>query len=842
MSRLTNIRVPKEYDSVAITRQFDRISKALNEIDIEQVATTKRLGVEVQSVRKISEDLLGDTATSHWIRWYEITDAGVVYARGKLAFSAGWKKLSTIEYRYNSGGNLEDEDTWIDIDDPASELEFVLDDEGNGDYPQGGYYYFNTPLEGFSSAQRKIVLHVQIRVRNSGGKILVFEEMMFDADKLPDVYNLQVDTGAWSGTQWEVTATGFADSDTLSVGFSISEVNDVNLDGDLGEGDFTAWQNLSVGNTRFDKSLGFVDPDTLVYVVARPYDEVDKGGKKGNPPYARTSITTPPAPFAITDIGPGDITASMLAGAAQRAQIDVAFAHKGYTVATEDILTYSGTITWGDSTPYALTAGELDAPSGSLYYIFHDPDNDIGDTVISSALTDLQITTNRGLASVITGRRIVLGVYRKGTENGEAAFFVSNTGEIAINAPYVFAAKLSAISADLGNIVTGNIAVTATVEWGAVAGTTDAPENNASAGATWSPGAAGITGMPVRFLEDDSPSVAGLYMAPSYMGFHNGDGLVSGWKTYMDNAGNMFLDGPGTSSLTWSAGVLTVAGQITLLSGSDADFSIISGATKPQDNATAGADWNGNVANIPGRFGFNGDPSLASPSGLYATDTYFGFWSEPAQAWKTYMDSSGNLSLLGDADNSFTWNGTSVAIETTGTFTVTNPDNGGVARIIAGIFNSYVGGYSSYLNGFAAVFTSGGDASQLTYASLSFTSSGSVMIGNESADMTTWGKLSLTTGTSAFSINPAGNLTLKGLEFPGSAGELNGRVLTSNGAGSSSWVTPATGITIDIEETQIQTIGGGSPDQWRSRTVTYTNGLLTSAASFTNDWADIIVP
>ena len=49
------------------------------------------------------------------------------------------------------------------------------------------------------------------------------------------------------------------------------------------------------------------------------------------------------------------------------------------------------------------------------------------------------------------------------------------------------------------------------------------------------------------------------------------------------------------------------------------------------------------------------------------------------------------------------------------------------------------------------------------------------------------------------------------------------------------------GLTTTIQETQIQTIGGGDADQWRERTLTYTNGQLTSAGTFST-WADIISP
>ena len=47
------------------------------------------------------------------------------------------------------------------------------------------------------------------------------------------------------------------------------------------------------------------------------------------------------------------------------------------------------------------------------------------------------------------------------------------------------------------------------------------------------------------------------------------------------------------------------------------------------------------------------------------------------------------------------------------------------------------------------------------------------------------------------------------------------------------------GLSTTIKETQIQTIGGGNSDQWRERTLTFTDGQLVSAGTFST-WTDII--
>jgi len=63
-----------------------------------------------------------------------------------------------------------------------------------------------------------------------------------------------------------------------------------------------------------------------------------------------------------------------------------------------------------------------------------------------------------------------------------------------------------------------------------------------------------------------TPASAGLFLGSNYLGYHSG----SAWRTYMDNSGNFALIGGGTHGLSWNAntGVLTIAGAISILSGS----------------------------------------------------------------------------------------------------------------------------------------------------------------------------------------------------------------------------------------------------------------------------------
>ena len=775
MSRLANTKMPIEYDSVSLTRQFDRVQRALNLIEVEQGRQTKLFGNELSSVRKISEDVLASASIAHWMEWHERRDSqDVGYAIGKLAFASGWDGIAQIEYRYRHGANLDEDDAWTDMDATSSEIAFTEDSEGSGDYPQGGYYYFETPLVGYSRAEKKVVTHVQIRVRQSNGKVVLLVEQMFDADKLPDVYGLQLTTGSWneSAATWDIIASGFADLDSRSVAFATNVDSDLDDDVDLVDADFSNTTNLSGTNTRFDTVIGTAAADSTMYVVAKAWSSTNKSGFSGNPPFYRQSLLVPPAPFGIDAINNGDITAGMLAGAAQRVEIDVSIAHKGFATTTEDILTYSGSITYGDNTSYSLSSSELDAPTNDLYYIFFDPSINAGDTVVSNITTSLQITTDRDVAGAILGRRVVVGVYRRGSQDGEAAFFLSNSGEIAVTAPFVFAANLSSISADLGQITTGNVAVTATVEWGAVKGTTDAPDDNATWGSDWF---SSLQNKPSRFNE--TPSATGLYLTPTYSGYWNN--TTGAFKTYMDSSGNFHLDGTsGQQGLTWDAGTetLTIAGEITLLSNSDVDYTLVSG-TKPPSDATKGATW-GTDLTVPGRFSVDGTPSS---TGLYMTATHLGYWDQTDTDWKAYIDNSGNFGLAGDADNAVTWNGSIFSIATTGEISVKHTTTGKTARIRNGIFwgTSTIG--DCYLDGSGLTFNMG---SFLYPTFIHYTSSTAYFKIGSSTTGVTFGQNSITGASGGFNLNPSGNLQFKGATWPSnSAGYLY-----NNGSGVLSWI------------------------------------------------------
>ncbi len=67
-----------------------------------------------------------------------------------------------------------------------------------------------------------------------------------------------------------------------------------------------------------------------------------------------------------------------------------------------------------------------------------------------------------------------------------------------------------------------------------------------------------------------TPAVQGLYTDNNYLGFHNGNGLASGWKVYMDKNGNFYATGSsGNQGLAWNASqnTLSVDGRIVARDG-----------------------------------------------------------------------------------------------------------------------------------------------------------------------------------------------------------------------------------------------------------------------------------
>jgi len=207
-------------------------------------------------------------------------------------------------------------------------------------------------------------------------------------------------------------------------------------------------------------------------------------------------------------------------------------------------------------------------------------------------------------------------------------------------------------------------------------------------------------------LVNKAPSngVAGLYLGQSYLGYHNGNGNVNGWKTYMANNGNFFLTSSNAAGgyMAWdsTAATLVIKGAITVTGGDAAtqtyaagqkDLAIASGsaaASAAQSAAISQASaYVTSLANggwTAGNGTFITSTQISSPtiagnagyiSGLFKVgsggitldggnkkiyiggDGTTGYFNNANTAF--YVDNNSNFSL----GNKLVWNGTTLTID-----------------------------------------------------------------------------------------------------------------------------------------------------------------------------------
>jgi len=134
--------------------------------------------------------------------------------------------------------------------------------------------------------------------------------------------------------------------------------------------------------------------------------------------------------------------------------------------------------------------------------------------------------------------------------------------------------------------------------------------------------------------------------------YSNGtDSSIHAKNFYIDTLGKLTATSAtisGNITITGGSGIASLTDAGALATEDTADFDTqVSGAEKPANNATVGADWTTNLINIPG--------TLATPSGagLYLSATNLGYYD--SSDWKTYMDNSGNF-YLGGTSGKLQWN------------------------------------------------------------------------------------------------------------------------------------------------------------------------------------------
>lgn len=168
-----------------------------------------------------------------------------------------------------------------------------------------------------------------------------------------------------------------------------------------------------------------------------------------------------------------------------------------------------------------------------------------------------------------------------------------------------------------------------------------------------------------------APTGTGLYLGSSHLGYYNG-----GWKTYMDNSGNFYLNGTsGTQGLTWTtstntlaidgaitaqsgniAGVLTIGASGAIRQGTGTWASTFTGLNIDQENSRGRIRFfdNNSVRGVFGNLASTYDYAATALYGL-AIGSYTGSWisADPTYGFRVMnsttkrfqVDSTGNVSI-----------------------------------------------------------------------------------------------------------------------------------------------------------------------------------------------------
>jgi hypothetical protein len=474
--------------------------------------------------------------------------------------------------------------------------------------------------------------------------------------------------------------------DSVSVSVNIAEASlaygDWSIDDNIVPGDFaTSTKNFTASDKRFDILLGSYPPSTPVYALARAYSLANKLGDVGNPPYTRKKIYTPneAVPFDInTDIGAGDIAASMLEGAAQRATTRISVRRK--TSDPDNTIQYTGEIEYADGTTYQMagdgtTYQDLTPASTAYYFIFFDPSGDYGEGTTASPTQMLQITTDLAIAGDVTGRRIMVGAMSKAANPGERTFYVlPEAGQMTITAAYMYALSLSAITARLGKLTIGWLESGGGMELGpdityrslgtlaALSASGNPITSVTFATLSYSLSSGDKFRVGENIFEANAPATAGSSVAVSVVSVEI-DGDIAGATAVTQTLGGIYLDqynywyddgtfrvGDATKYVSWDGANMNVTGSITL----EYDDLVDTAGTKPADNATVGATWGTDLASIPATL------SVPSGAGLYLSSTHLGYYD--GGAWDVYIKNDATFLFSKDANNYISFDGATFKI------------------------------------------------------------------------------------------------------------------------------------------------------------------------------------
>jgi hypothetical protein len=441
-------RAPKDYNAGAWGRVLSRIDKAIALISnrmSESEKESRQLQATQREQRATLTSMLTPEATFEWSEYVD-PSTEIVYAQCIVEVTRGWAIISDFEYR-STYGNIGSTDSWLSYKtNPA--MQFVV----TTNYKGGGYYLYREQI-GFIKSDQTFC--VELRGKAANGDVWLQSSHTFDGNKVPQFRSEPKLVLQWySATEkWQVRATGEADDDTLSVGFYISDNSQLNKTDVFVSGNFTTGvTNLSGNDKRFNVLLGSFTPSTkaaqrILYVAAGAFDGADASADNIDGVFESVllSIEIPVSPTASGILEAGDITGEYLADSVKRASVNLIGSHTPSSESSS--ITVSGTIEYaGDASPYTIASQNISVgTNGTLHYIYFDP---------AQSASVLQSTTSKSTATSITGKRLFVGIAKGHTS--ERAFFVLADDQPVISAPYIYASKLQALSANMGTLQAGS--------------------------------------------------------------------------------------------------------------------------------------------------------------------------------------------------------------------------------------------------------------------------------------------------------------------------------------------------------------------------------------------------
>lgn len=379
---------------------------------------------------------------------------------------------------------------------------------------------------------------------------------------------------------------------SVVAGFSVVEIS-YNRPEDLDFAGVDIWVSETQGSdpditspvaTVSDNSyvVSGLNDDTVYYVRLRPFDLF---GRTGTNTSAEFSVTTKTAQdlsglsgwaYEVDPVDRAFIDANLAAGA----------------VASEKIVSL---------TAAKITAGVINATETiTSEGLIRSVDN-INSPQYQTGIGPLTIDGTTYLmwgynAEATVGNKLRFGIDELGNAifNGSGSF----TGSVTIGAGSSGVTNLS----DAGALATKNKADSGDVTFNYAAGSSKGgnaidTDNVAGSNAlTVAGGAArantGLTGtgdvqkvVQGSLLPNFNPNTAGLSLTNTYLGWHNGNGSSSGWKTYVKSDGQFHFGGVGDNFIDWNGSKLAIntdnlvvdpAGNATFsgsLSGADGTFS-----------------------------------------------------------------------------------------------------------------------------------------------------------------------------------------------------------------------------------------------------------------------------